>query len=71
MPNVEGNRPAAPMLTEDQSMNRRVRLTARLAVSRLETGTPQARITRGMENRNHDNALGLGNIENAERKAAN
>jgi hypothetical protein len=30
MPNDKGNRPAAPMLSEDQSMNRRVRLTARL-----------------------------------------
>jgi hypothetical protein len=32
-PNVIGNRPAAPMVTEDQSMYRRVRLTARLGRS--------------------------------------
>jgi hypothetical protein len=29
-PNVQGNRPAALAVTEDQSMNRRVRLTVRL-----------------------------------------
>jgi hypothetical protein len=69
--NVGGNRRADEMLAEDQTVCRRVRLTVRLAVARLETGTPQARITRGMENRNHDNAVGLGNMENAERKATN
>jgi hypothetical protein len=35
-PNVEGNRPAAPTVTEDQSMNRRVRLTARLGGDEAE-----------------------------------
>jgi hypothetical protein len=29
-PNVKGNRPAAPTVTEDQSVNWRVRLTVRL-----------------------------------------
>ena len=32
-PNVQGNRRAAPMGTEDQNMNRRVRLTVRLGVT--------------------------------------
>jgi len=29
-PNIAGNRPAAPTMTEDQSVYRRVRLTVRL-----------------------------------------
>ena len=31
-PNVQGNRAAAPMVTEGESMNRRVRLTVGLGV---------------------------------------
>jgi len=33
LPNVEGNRPAAQMVTEDQGVCRRVRLIVRLGVS--------------------------------------
>jgi len=35
-PNVEGNRPADEMRTEDQSMCRRVRLTVRLGGTALQ-----------------------------------
>jgi hypothetical protein len=31
-PNDKGNRPAAKIVTEDQGMNRRVRLTVRLGI---------------------------------------
>ena len=34
-PNVEGNRRAAPMVTENQGMNRRVRLTVGLGATGL------------------------------------
>jgi hypothetical protein len=45
-PNVEGNRPAAPTATEDQSMNRRVRLTVRLGTRSCEINTvPKAGLT--------------------------
>jgi hypothetical protein len=38
MPNDIGNRPAAPMVTEDQGMNRRVRLTVRLGPNMHDRG---------------------------------
>jgi hypothetical protein len=37
-PNDIGNRPAAPMVTADQGMNRRVRLTARLGLEAQARG---------------------------------
>ena len=36
-PNVEGNRRAAPMMTEDESMCRRVRLTDGLGPSEMSS----------------------------------
>jgi len=41
-PNVEGNRPAAPTVTEDQSMNRRVRLTVGLGLGLPDVGLQTA-----------------------------
>jgi len=35
-PNIAGNRPAAPTMTEDQSVYRRVRLTVRLGGTALQ-----------------------------------
>jgi hypothetical protein len=46
-PNVEGNRRAAPMMTEDQSMCRRVRLTVGLGPSAYDCEPNDERPMRG------------------------
>jgi hypothetical protein len=69
--NFQGNRRVALMLTDDQTVCRRFRLTERLAVAMFETVTPEARVTRGMENGYDDDAIGLNNVEHGERKATN